>query len=116
MYDMNNGLSGKYTIKHFEQSRRLDTALYKDLPSYMFLEGSTLVMDKVVVRQAMPSDIADIVRISKGIYRGYDPLPGSYLICLENPNRCAQVAEWNGEVVSADIRNLNCSMYEASVV
>ena len=72
-------------------------------------------MDKVVVRQATPSDFDDIVRISKDIYSGYDFLPGTYMKCLENPNRCAQVAEWNGEIVSADIRNLNCLTYEAPV-
>ena len=57
-------------------------------------------MDHLVVRSAASDDYDAIVRISKDIYEGYDYLPDIYVACIEDPNRCAQVAEWGGEVVS----------------
>ena len=57
-------------------------------------------MDRLVVRSATSDDYDCIVRISKDIYEGYDYLPDIYVACIEDPNRCAQVAVWGGEVVS----------------
>ena len=65
-----------------------------------FLEGVAPSMDRVVVRRATPDDYDAIIRISEGIYDGYDYVPDIYFKCLEDPNRCMQVAEWNGKVVS----------------
>ena len=57
-------------------------------------------MDRVVVRRATPDDYDAIVRLSEGLYEGYDYVPDIYFKCLEDPNRYMQVAEWNGKVVS----------------
>ncbi|KAI0239716.1 hypothetical protein LSAT2_009576 [Lamellibrachia satsuma] len=51
-------------------------------------------MDRVVVRRATPDDYDVIVRLSEGLYNGYDYVPDIYFKCLEDPNRYMQVAEW----------------------
>ena len=61
-------------------------------------------MDNLVVRPATSDDYDAIVRISKDIYEGYDYLPDIYFACIEDPNRCAQVAEWRGEIVSIRVQ------------
>ena len=52
------------------------------------------------MRRATADDYEAIVRISKDIYDGLDYLPSIYFRLLEHPNRCVQVAEWDGEIVS----------------
>ena len=59
-----------------------------------------------MVRRATPDDYDAIVHLSEGLYDGFAYVPDIYFKCLEDPNRCMQVAEWNGKVVSMQSNTL----------
>ena len=60
-------------------------------------------MADVLIRDAVESDLADVLEMSKGIYGDYDSFPGEFLNILHDPSRRILVAEKEGKAVGLQV-------------
>ena len=60
-------------------------------------------MSEVLIRDAVESDLADVLEMSKGLYGNHDYFPGEFLNFLNDPSRRILVAEKAGKAVGLQV-------------